>query len=275
MVIVKLQGGLGNQMFQYATAKAIADNRLYLDNDFLNEHRFSNDQFTGRKFELSIFKNITFKMPNQISKYFTKMGIRYFSKYIYQSENNEFIDFKAIKEANLYLDGYFQNENYFSSIRTRLLAEFKFPTMSAINDVIAKEIYQDPHAVSVHVRRGDYLKPAIQAFHGILALEYYYQAKNEIEKAINSPNYYIFSDDIDWCRENLRFPGAKFVSNLSSAGWEDMYLMSCCKHNIVANSSYSWWGAWLNTNETKIVVAPKKWFVQTETDIVPNQWIKV
>lgn len=275
MIIIKLQGGLGNQMFQYATARAIGNHSIYLDTDFLSAHQSSTEDFTKRDFELAVFKNIKVKTPSSILKCFIKKNLPFFSNYIYQSEKNEIILLKDIKSPNIYLDGYFQNELYFNNVRTELLVDFKFPAISSGNNALMYTIVNDKKSVSIHVRRGDYLKPAISAFHGVLGLDYYELAKEEIESRIGEANYYVFSDDIDWCKSHMIGDNFRFVSNTSSHAWEDMYLMSLCKNNIIANSSYSWWGAWLNLNSNKIVIAPKKWFYEIETEIVPRTWIKI
>ncbi|WP_316832730.1 alpha-1,2-fucosyltransferase [Pedobacter aquatilis] len=275
MVIVKLQGGLGNQMFQYATAKAIGSKSLYFDVDFLNANRVSDENFTKRELELFIFENINLKITRRFLKYLIRKKLIFLSKSIYQSEKNEFINLKSNKSFSLYLDGYFQNEVYFADIREQLLHDFRFPELSESNKIIADKIKADNNAVAVHIRRGDYLKPAISAYHGILPLNYYEQAKSEIENKVNHPTYYVFSDDIEWCKANLSLIPATFVSNANSKNWEDMYLMHLCRHNIIANSSYSWWSAWLNRNPDKIVIAPKKWFVHNSTEIVPLGWIKL
>jgi hypothetical protein len=275
MLIVKLQGGLGNQMFQFATAKSLGYKFIYIDTDFLNSNKISGDHFTARDLELSVFKNINVKGANKLLKYLFKKNILFNAKYIYQSENNEFIDFKSYKAHHVYLDGYFQNEKYFTRNRSQLLKDFEFPTLSEINQPIARSILADEKAVAVHVRRGDYLKPAINAFHGLLPIEFYENARVKIEATVDHPNYYIFSDDIEWCKLNFKFRNSTFISDKGTANWEDMCLMSLCRHNIIANSSYSWWSAWLNTNPDKIVIAPKKWFVKQTSEIVPEKWLKI
>jgi len=282
MIIVKLQGGLGNQMFQYAVAKCVAGkSNIYLDTDFLNSNINASD-FTKRELELPVFKNIKIRIASNINKNLIKKKyplkrILYPSKYIYQSEKNEFIDLSQIRSYNLYLDGYFQNENYFKDLRNKVLYDFTFPELSDNNKIIAKNISETKNAISIHIRRGDYLKPSNFAFHGLLPTSYYKKAIQEIETKIVNPHYYIFSDDVNWCKSNLMFLKTNFtiVSDQKAKSWEDMHLMSLCRHNIIANSSYSWWSAWLNTNLHKIVIAPSNWFVNNKTEILPSQWIKI
>jgi hypothetical protein len=196
---------------------------------------------------------------------------------ICQSEKNEFINLKTIKSSSVYLDGYFQSEDYFKSIREQLLSDFQFPGLNETARELENEIAASGTAVGVHVRRGDYLKPDILAYHGVLPLAYYQQAKREIESSVTNPHYFVFSDDPEWCRSNFSFLGsnAKIVSQAVDNAWTDMYLMSLCKHHIIANSSYSWWAAWLNKNPEKLVVAPKNWFASIAIEIVPSKWKKI
>ncbi|MET4083633.1 hypothetical protein ABIB40_003605 [Pedobacter sp. UYP30] len=283
MIIVKLQGGLGNQMFQYATAKSVASHsKVYLDTSFLEQKTQSNESFTNRKLALSIFENINLNKASKLltwllkNKYPLKNIISQRIVSVYQSELNEWIDFKSLKFSHLYMDGYFQNENYFSEIRDQLLTDFSFQQVSEANTAVEKKISSDTNAVSIHIRRGDYLKPAINAFHGLLPISYYQSAIKMIEETNNNVHYYIFSDEPDWCRQNFKFlKNFTIVSNEHIKDWEDMYLMSICKHNIIANSSYSWWAAWLNNNPDKKIIAPKNWFAKTPIDIVPKEWTKI
>ncbi|RZK39288.1 MAG: alpha-1,2-fucosyltransferase, partial [Pedobacter sp.] len=224
---------------------------------------------------LSAFPNIKCSSAGKLLKYIVKNAILPQSKYIYQSEKNEWVNFEDFKFSFAYLEGYFQSENYFKKIRQQLLLDFQFSHLSVNNQKFIAHIQSQVNSVSIHVRRGDYLKPYVEAFHGLLNLEYYRTAIKEIEKRINNPHYYIFSDDPEWCRNNFSFLSAShtIVSNQTSKDWEDMCLMSNCKHNIIANSSYSWWAAWLNKNQDKLVIAPQKWFTDTTIKIVPKEWI--
>jgi len=288
MVIVKLQGGLGNQMFQYAAARRLAGNEvIYIDDDFFASFNKSTDDFTARAFELHVFENIRLKMissfirrtltgQNNINKFLKKILFPKAS-YIHQTEKNEFINLEQTKGTPIYLDGYFQNEDYFKTIRKQLLLDFKFPAVRYENKEIANQINSDPHAVSIHVRRGDYLKLKTGAFHGLLPFSYYQLAQQKIEEEIPAPHYYVFSDDPEWCCSafSSSAKAVTIVSNRANKSWEDMYLMSICKHHIIANSSYSWWAAWLNNYPQKMVIAPDKWFATASADIVPPQWIRI
>jgi hypothetical protein len=285
MIIVKLQGGLGNQMFQYAAAAGLNNDKICLDLSFLRKHNKSTPTFTARKFELDLFPNLKVNLVNRlISKTLNSRKIinRIIKKMLFpglttisdSTENKQTAGQTSSKI--IYLDGYFQNENNFKHIRQELLKCFEFPALKGPALIWSKKIKADDNSVSLHVRRSDYLKPDVNAFHGVLPLSYYQNAKSIIAGKITAPQYYIFSDDPEWCAANFSFPDnpVLIIKNTNDA-WEDMCLMSQCKHHIIANSSYSWWAAWLNQNENKIVIAPDKWFVQEQADIVPEEWIKI
>lgn len=134
-------------------------------------------------------------------------------------------------------------------------------------------------SVCIHIRRGDYVEnPHTNQVHGILPVEYYAKAIQMIRDSLNSPSFFIFSDDPKWLREQAIFKGMNIISNTKNKDWEEMYLMSQCSHHIIANSSFSWWGAWLAENPDQIVIAPKKWFNDESferTDKIPDDWIRI
>lgn len=285
MVIVKLMGGLGNQMFQYAAARALSGNeKIYLDTSFLKNNTISNENFTARAFELNVFQNLLQKSINNnllrflLSKkkkytYLRKVLPSKFRniKFVYDDNFGDFLS-KSNANSSLYLDGYFQNPTYFDGIRPALLNEFRFiETTENISHI--KNNILTSNAISLHIRRGDYLKANVNSVHGILPLSYYEQAVSYLNEKLKNPIYFIFSDDPDWCTENLSFLKNKYIVSGNYPSWIDMHLMSICKHHIIANSSFSWWGAWLNENKEKLVVCPKTWFVSQSTNIIPNEWI--
>ena len=277
MVIVKIQGGLGNQMFQYAAAKSITKSgRVYLDLIFITNNTVSNTGFTARDLEITLFKNTKIKTANSLiskiyrSSKFKLPWLRLLLKITKLTDDNfnSAPDFK-----NHYLDGYFQNPKYFEKIRAELLKDFEFPEVDKTTNFLKETIENTKNSVALHVRRGDYLKPEVNKHHGVLPIKYYQGAFTYVESHLDDTHYFIFSDDPEWCSTNFDFIKKKTILSGNQFAWTDMYLMGCCKHNIVANSSFSWWGAWLNQNIDKIVVAPKKWFNSIETNIVPPTWI--
>ncbi|MCU7551291.1 alpha-1,2-fucosyltransferase [Chitinophagaceae bacterium LB-8] len=290
MVIVKLQGGLGNQMFQYATARSICKGfeKVILDPSFLLENHTSTEFFTARRYELEIFKNLNARLANTFWQQIIHNKRVYFRaakkiicnnfRYVKQV-GNEILEFDLNKGSTLYLDGYFQSEKYFHYNRNQLLQEFAFSSLDIENITQLNQIQSYSNPVSIHIRRGDYLKPHVLNYHGILPINYYKKAIEALETTVSNPHYFIFSDDIGWCRENLSFISGRYtimeVDN-SRESWKDMCLMTHCKHHIVANSSFSWWGAWLSQKKG-INMAPYKWFNPAVVsfnihDFVPSSW---
>ena len=182
-------------------------------------------------------------------------------------------------EDNKYLYGYWQSEKYFIEFAENIREDFTFKLpFSDQNAEIAEQISQVT-SISLHVRRGDYVTNPKNVFIGVCSPEYYQNAIKHIKNTVAKPVFFVFSDDIDWVKNNLALDKAAiFVNhNKGSESYNDMRLMSLCKHHIIANSSFSWWGAWLNPNPNKIVIAPKQWFAgrQDDRDLVPTNWLKI
>ena len=180
-----------------------------------------------------------------------------------------------------YLCGYWQSEKYFFDVRDQIRKDLIFSQLiDDVNKEYEKQI-ASTNSISLHIRRGDYVaNPASLAIHGVCSIDYYKLAIAHIEKNISSPIYFIFSDDMPWARSNFGFlNSAVFIDhNKNDKSYIDMQLMSYCKHHIIANSSFSWWGAWLNNNPGKIVISPKRWFADTSKlsqDLIPDSWIKL
>lgn len=288
-VIVKLQGGLGNQMFQYAMGRCLSCTKaldLKLDISFFEDH-------PERKYELNNFDIVqrianteeSDKLKNSDSKRLNRIKQRYLgSPQVFVQESSLMFDpqYLAIMHS-AYLDGYWQSEKYFRQIENVIRQELKVSTPpSAANRALLDEI-ESVNAVSLHVRRGDYEEdPVINQVHGTCSLNYYEEAASLIVEKVSQPVFYVFSDDIPWAKDNLNLGhNFQFVSiNNGENAHEDLRLMYSCKHHIIANSTLSWWGAWLNPNPDKIVVAPQKWFNDPELNlqsktIVPESWIRL
>ncbi|WP_152184254.1 alpha-1,2-fucosyltransferase [Sulfurimonas indica] len=277
MIITKITGGLGNQMFQYAIAKSIA---LKNHDKFLLDISFYAKQ-SLRKYELNLF-NIEehFAKPESfLSKVTRKIG--FVSKGYYIEKEIAVFDKSVFEYDNIILDGYWQNEKYFKDIRESILKDFT-PKKELSHNV--KEEYLDIikgcNSISIHIRRGDYLEKGTNEIHGVCDLLYYKKAIELLEQKIDNPKFFIFSDDISWCKDNLSFLNNPIFIDKTKSAIEDLELMKHCKHNIIANSTFSWWGAWLNENEEKNVIAPKRWFIDKEMnnqsiDIVPSKWKRI
>lgn len=258
MIISSIKGGLGNQLFQwsygfYLSKKYSTD--FYLDVSFYKNQRYS----TKRFFSLDKFNNIKYNiLPNQ-----------YYKNSIKVTDNFNYFDLKYNKNFNYYLDGYWQSEKYFKEYENDII-KILSPDESFVEKI--NEKYKMKNSLSIHIRRTDYLKHS--DIHPIQEIDYYNKALDVIK---DYNKIMIFSDDINWCKNNLNFENMIFIENNNDI--EDMWIMSMCDNNIIANSSFSWWGAWLNKNKNKKVIAPSKWFGDksglNSSDIIPNNWIKI
>ncbi|MDR0580024.1 MAG: alpha-1,2-fucosyltransferase [Campylobacteraceae bacterium] len=279
MIISKLIGGLGNQMFQYAIGRAVAHRNsdiLKLDISGFATYKLHNG------YRLNAF-NIDEKIAdineikclgkkNRVLRKLAKIGILKKSTfYAEKSENETKFDEKVFLYKDLYLDGYWQNEKYFLDIRDMLIDEFTLKKPVGKNADEYMSIIKNTNSVSVHVRRGDYL-----VLNGFIGIDYYQNTIKFISQKVQNPAFFIFSDDIKWCKENLNFIDKPIFIENTANELEDLELMKNAKHNIIPNSSFSWWAAWLNANKDKIVIAPKIWFKDRDGfDPVPESWIKI
>jgi hypothetical protein len=257
MITCELMGGLGNQLFQIATTIYLAkenNDDFCFDIDTHNVHWQGNKASVYRGSIYSRLKNETFDVENTFNE-----------------NGHEFkkIDYKT----NMKIVGYFQSEKYFSKYRDNILDLFK-PT-DEINNYISEKYgnYLNKKTCSLHVRHGDYL--TLAAHHQPLQMKYYQEAIKHFD---SDTLFIVFSDDIEWCKSVFKGDNFIFIENESDI--IDLYLMSMCKNNIIANSSFSWWGSWLNKNENKKVIAPSKWFgpanahLKTD-DIYTDKMIKI
>ncbi len=284
-MIVNINSGLGNQMFQYAFGRSLSITKkddLYLDISGYKKEK-------KRKFSLDVFRiNYKTATDDKINKERYPLGIIskiyfYISyKILLRIQSTRFIDSFMNNPKKSYFIGFWQSEKYFKNTDDVIRKEFALKNpLTEYTQVVFDKIKNVPISVSLHIRRGDYiLEPHTNAYHGVCSLDYYQKAYEELTKRINSPfEIFVFSDDIEWVKQNLKLPvKMHFVSNPKIPDYEEMFLMSCCTHNIIANSSFSWWGAWLNPNKEKIVIAPEKWFANKKEDsreIVPESWIKI
>jgi hypothetical protein len=284
MIITKLQGGLGNQMFQYAVGRSLSHrlgvslkiDATYYENDRKRECMLNHLNTSA---EVATKEEIIKIKPNS---FFHKIKQIFFGRNLEQKMFQESYFFKSEilnLPDNTYLEGFWQNENYFKDIENILRTEFVLKeNLPNTADTLLKSI-DTSNSVSIHIRRGDYALPKYQKIFYPLTIEYYNQAIILISKKISDPQFFVFSDDIEWA-ETLSFPkNTTFVdSAFGLKNFEELIVMSKCKHNILANSSFSWWAGWLNTNPNKIIIAPKKWStyqIENERDLIPKTWTKI
>jgi len=290
MILTDINGGLGNQMFQYAAARSLSlfhNTDLKINTGIDSENKLP-EGLIVRPFGLNYFnlnliqaseKEInSFSKPSFLNRLIRKLKPNY-EREIYHEPFFHFDPAFYKASGHVYLKGLRQSEKYFLRYSEYIRNDFRFPENESImSHPIVNEI-KSSSSVSVHIRRGDYLAKISQEVLGLLPLDYYAVATETVHLKVSDPHYYIFSDDINWVKENINIPNASYVSGaISKTHFEDLYLMSQCKHNIIANSSFSWWGAWLNNNPEKIVIAPKNWFnkgPKDTYDLYPDGWIKI
>ncbi len=290
MVIVRLMGGLGNQMFQYAAGRAVAHrNQAPLK---LDVAAFERD--AARSYRLHHFNiEASIVAPDDVVR-FTKQDL--WSRILRRVERHllppsrrsmfvqrfDHFDPDILRlGGSVYLRGYWQSEKYFKDIEHIIRQDFTFRhAPDAENQGLAR-IIANANSVSLHIRRGDYVSnPRFFRKFGVCSLEYYQSAAAKVAEKVNDPHLFVFSDDIDWARDNLRlqYPLTLVAHNDADKDYEDLRLMSLCRHHIIANSSFSWWGAWLCTNPVKIVIAPKRWsnVPSWDTrDLIPDSWQRI
>lgn len=297
MITVALSGGLGNQMFQYAAGRALAlrlNTGVALD---LTSYIANRGRSWVRDFELDVFNHGATRVHDSVSykiKYAWKMMpmIRQYAwgqrllliNRLFRDKNSYAFDARFLCLKNSYtLLGFFQSEKYFLPYREILLKDFSFKSpLNEKNQQMARRI-KATNAVSVHIRRGDYItNPNASKIFTECSVEYYKTAIEKIKQQVECPVFYFFSDDMEWVKRNLGdLVEAVWVNfNQGRDSCNDMYLMSICKHNIIANSSFSWWGAWLNQNPEKEVIAPRYWFKNPEAnatviDLIPEGWLQI
>jgi hypothetical protein len=291
MICVQLKGGLGNQLFQYAAGRALSirhDTSLLLDTSI---YQTMQRGVTQRTLQLSHFKHVgkfierrnrplkVYRYLPLVSKWLTNWDVRV------EGDNSDIVTFSKFPD-HTYLVGYWQSYHYFHSISAILYCDITpVRPLSSLSKVLENEIQaRKKSSIALHVRRGDYVSLASAAsFHGALSITYYERAISYVREQVESPHFYVFSDDIEWCEENLnlKYHEVTFVAhNNFASAWQDLILMSSCRHIIIANSSFSWWSAWLGDQKVKgsqrIVIAPTKWFVNREImkpeERFPSHW---
>lgn len=293
MIFVNLIGGLGNQMFQYALGRALSITKgvpLRLDISDFESYQLHQ----GFELHRVFYCEAPIASLGDLKSVLGWWGAPAIRRAIANLKLSALCNGRLIIEPHYhyweqihsvpdiaYLQGYWQSEKYFSEIAAILREDFKFrQPMSEINTQWANKITQC-HSISLHIRRGDYASnPITHKVHGVCDLDYYYRAIEYITAQISDPVFFVFSDEVEWAKSNLKttYPIYYVDSNTGQDSYNDMRLMSLCHHHIIANSTFSWWGAWLNNNPEKIVISPKKWFAASDkddSDLIPKTWIRI
>lgn len=280
MIISQLTGGMGNQMFQYSCGFAVAQ-RLKVPHKYYFESFEGN---TPRSFELGCFTISSEKATTaEITKVrdVTPFTLLRNSTHIYKEPHFEYDKNIMTVSDQTELQGYWQSDKYFSPYENELKKQFLFSKPLTRRNKELLEKYAKNTLVSLHVRRGDYVSnAAAHQFHGLTTLDFYKTAVSVLLKKFKNVVFLIFSDDPQWVQDNLQDTGkCIFVTwNQGAQSYNDLHLMSKCHHHILANSSFSWWGAWLSNHSPHIVIAPKKWFNDftiNTSDLLPSSWIRL
>ena len=280
MIYVRIWEGLGNQLFQYAYARAV---QLRNNEDVRLCALHGRGKRTFRQYELdklaiTLSRDKTFERiaeyvdSHQKVRELVEMisGLSGVNGYIEEQDVQYKEELKFLK-GNYYVSGWLQNEKYFKEYEDIIRKEIRPKKKIKISKEL-KYILDNKETVSVHIRRGDFKK-----YNNLLSMDYYKKALDLIETQVENAYYVVFSDNLDWVKKCMQFDKDVYFVNEDKKleDYEELFVMSKCKHNIVANSTFSWWGAWLNTNINKIVIGPEHWFARSKLNIMPESWIKI
>ena len=278
MIIVKLIGGMGNQMFQYAFARSISlktNTEFKINLSFLKRKDLG-ENFTYRDFDLDIFN-----ISENIIKEIQTDNLQSVSEKMFSYSQETVNTIEQNIGNDLYLDGYWQSYKYFEEFEDYIKKDFTFKNLVENNkDTNVKNMFKDiikSNSVMVNIRRSDYLN---NNFHGVMGSDYINESSKIIESKIDNPKYFVFSDDIEWCKENIKLNNMVIVDHKYKGDRFDLYLqlMKSCKHFIIPNSTFAWWAAWLSNNKNKIVISPKSWFTDfniNTNDLIPSNWVRI
>jgi hypothetical protein len=289
-VVIRLVGGMGNQMFQYAAARAVAlrcGSGLSLDLSWFGT-------VSDRRYALSPFgiharllgKTATNALPIRYWKRLARRLIgrvddRWRGLPVFREKHFHFDPAVLNISEPVYLEGYYQSEKYFADFRGIIASDFRVIDPPSVAAHKMLEIIASHDAICLHVRRGDYVTNSkANAFHGLCPLEYYRKGLQIVSDGLADPHCFVFSDDPEWVRMNLKInlPVTLVDIHGPERAHDDLRLMASCKHFVIANSSLSWWGAWLGDSPGKRVVAPLEWFRNTGNDtkdLIPGSWTRI
>ena len=295
MYIVHVGGGLGNQFFHYAFGKALSIKNncdVYYDIEAYKNFKVQNDPSSAKQHNLYCLKlyktNVIQANPGDISKIKNMVTNvnrfpKIFNKIYHKSHQNisHFIFYKPPGiynpslldyKGDFYFRGAFQSYKYFKDYRDEILKDFTLDIPLDVQNSKIMDQIKSTNSVSLHIRRGDYVK-----INALLPLAYYKNAIEYIMSKEKNLHFYIFSNDVDWVRVNLKIDAPSYAVDINppNKGYYDLELMRHCKHNIIANSTFSWWGGWLNKNPEKIVISPKTYAGKNSEDRIPDSWVKL
>ena len=289
---VAVFGGLGNQMFQYALAISMdaegIPTQISVDDFLINRHYHGFELLKAFDVPMPILNKLEASFVNQFRSLFSGTNTGFIkstiakllmnSSNVYREKREFHFDEQVLRQHNSFLIGTWHSPNYFKNQEQLIREVFNFnKPHDHVNLKLSSEIVKF-NAVAVHVRRGFYHEPTLSRNRMVIdSSDYYYQAIDIICQQVEDPVFYVFSDDIEWAKKNLK--GKRFIfiaHNTGANSYLDMYLMSLCKHFVIANSAFSWWAAWLSSNDEKIVIVPKPWVKELDCpSIYPSNWLAV
>ena len=293
MKIVEIMGGLGNQMFQYAfyrKLKKLCNDEVKIDIDYFTHNKCHNGYELDRVFNikeipatnyecyLSGKENDVYIKSNFLEKFLFKLTKRKHYYAFTDAMDASRYNKDALSTDKKYISGWWANERYFKDIAETIKQIYRFPRLERTEDLELMYTIKEKDSVSLHVRRGDYLRKEHYFVQGICTRGYYRNAIHFIRSKLHTPHFVVFSNDIDWCKKEFNMMNCSFVDwHNGEESFRDMQLMSLCKYNIIANSSFSWWGAWLNSNRNKIVCCPTR-MINIRSPLegeFPDDWIRI
>lgn len=281
LITIRLMGGMGNQLFQYAMGRSLAHDRndtLFLDASCLGLKPFNPTLRKNELYNFNVksqevnFKPISFlktRLTDKLTQKFPGINNYHHTQYIYEPTLKIHPNIIPEQNCDLYLIGYWQCEKYFLHNKDIIRRDLQIiAPQSAINSKWGEKISNTTSSVCLHVRRSDYLGLGWE-----IGIDYYQRAIDYLSERIDKPVFFIFSDDIKWAQNNLHIPHSTYYMNQNTvdSAYEDLRLMSLCKYFIIANSSFSWWAAWLGNFSAKVVITPSDWFEEP----LPEGWIKM
>ena len=277
MIWVRLQGGLGNQMFQWAFARSLSVKtgvECKVDLSFLNRKDLG-PNFTYRNYDLDVFA------LEASSQNAAPGALQLQEPHFHYAPTLVDAAIRAVRRGSVLLDGYWQSPRYNLGLDEIIRKDFQFKkpigdSRDARMQHLREEIVSS-HSVMVNIRRTDYLNNKL---HGVLGQAYIQAAARIMQARVPHPKFFVFSDDIPWCRDHIRLADMVIVDHSCKGNkfGDYLQLMKLCKHFIIPNSTFAWWSAWLNEDDSKIVIAPKQWFLDDKvitSDLIPSAWIRI
>lgn len=285
MISVLCVGRLGNLLFQYAVGRHLAikhNTTLTLNfNGYLNRANLHALAAVKQLKHLNINANFYYPVARRLLQNFLDDRVSPDAHPIYFEKHFGFDANVLLQPDGICLNGFFQSEKYFKAIKQIIKADLELKNSPPHDEVLkVEDRILSTNSVAMTFRRGDYIGNPL---HEVCTMQYYTRAVKYIGERSHSPHFFIFSDDISWCRRHVNIPNGEFVDlrNCKTNVVQQLRLMSLCKHNIIANSTFPWWGAWLNTNSNRITIAPNKWFNHEAMnklalkDTIPEDWIRI